>query len=140
MHRATPILAAMYELSVEREFAAAHAISIGGEMEPLHGHHFRVRATLQGERLDGEGLLCDFHLFERRLAAAIEPFQGRTINGVPPFDTLPPTAELLARHLHEAISTDLPAGVRLVEVAVGEAPGCTAIYRPAPDATTAPRE
>jgi 6-pyruvoyltetrahydropterin/6-carboxytetrahydropterin synthase len=130
----------MYELSVETEFAAAHAISIGGEMEPLHGHHFRVRATLRGEALDGEGLLCDFHAFERRLDAAVDPFRGRTINGVPPFDALPPTAELLARHLHEAISAGLPAGVRLVEVAVGEAPGCTATYRPPPRTGTDPRE
>lgn len=119
----------MFELTVEDEFAAAHSITIGGVAEPLHGHHFRVRAVVRGERLDAEGLLCDFHELERLLAEAISPFRGRTINGVPPFDRLPPTAEQLARHLHGAIAAGLPAGVRLAEVAVGEAPGCTATYR-----------
>lgn len=119
----------MFELSVEDEFAAAHSISIGGVAEPLHGHHFRVRAVVRGERLDGDGLLCDFHELERLLHAAIAPFRGRTINGVPPFDRLPPTAEEIARHLHGAIAAGLPAGVRLVEVSLGEAPGCTATYR-----------
>lgn len=119
----------MFELTVEDQFAAAHSITIGGVAEPLHGHHFRVRAVVQGERLDAEGLLCDFHELERLLSEAIAPFRGRTINGVPPFDRLSPTAEAIARHLHDAIAAGLPAGVRLSEVAVGEAPGCTATYR-----------
>ncbi len=127
---ARPILAAMFRLQVDREFAAAHAIVIGGEHEPLHGHHFRVRATVEGGGLDAEGLLCDFHLLERRLDEAISPFAGRTLNGTPPFDRLSPTAESIARHLFEAVAPGLPQGVRLVEVAVGEAPGCTAIYAP----------
>ncbi len=99
-------------------------------MEELHGHHFRVRAMVEGPALDDEGLLCDFHLLERSLDEAIRPFAGRTVNGTPPFDRVLPTAEAMAKHFHDALAATLPAGVRMVEVAVGEAPGCTAIYRP----------
>ena len=118
----------MFRLHVDCEFPAAHAISIRGVMEEMHGHHFRVRATIEGPRLDGDGLLCDFHDLEQRLARAIDPFRNRTLNGVPPFDRTSPTAEAIARHLFEAVAPQLPAGVRLVEVSVGEAPGCTATY------------
>jgi 6-pyruvoyl-tetrahydropterin synthase len=59
----------MFTIAVTREFCAAHAIVIAGVREPLHGHNFRVTATLEGESLDGEGLLCDFHLVERELEA-----------------------------------------------------------------------
>lgn len=120
----------MFRLEVVREFAAAHAISIGGAMEELHGHHFRVRAMVEGPTLDQEGLLCDFHLLERSLDEAIRPFAGRTVNGTPPFDRVLPTAEAMAKHFHDRLAATLPAGVRMVEVAVGEAPGCTATYRP----------
>lgn len=120
----------MYRLRVDREFPAAHSITIGGEAEEIHGHHFRVGVVVEGSRLDGEELLCDFHELEARLDRAIEPFRNRTVNGVPPFDRVNPTAEALARHFGEAVSAGLPEGVRLVEVAVGEAPGCTATYLP----------
>lgn len=122
----------MFRLEVVREFAAAHAIAIGGAMEELHGHHFRVRATVEGPELDSEGLLCDFHLLERGLDDAIRPFAGRTVNGTPPFDRILPTAEAMAKHFFDAMAASIPAGARLVEIAVGEAPGCTAFYRPDP--------
>lgn len=122
----------MYRLRVDREFPAAHAIVIGGEVEELHGHHFRVAVLVEGQRLDGEELLCDFHDLETTLDRAIEPFRNRTMNRVPPFDRINPTAEALARHFGEAVAASLPDGVRLVEVSVGEAPGCTASYLPDP--------
>jgi 6-pyruvoyltetrahydropterin/6-carboxytetrahydropterin synthase len=120
----------MYRLRVDREFPAAHSITICGEAEEIHGHHFRVGVVVEGPSLDGEELLCDFHDLEARLDRAIDPFRNRTVNGVPPFDRVNPTAEALARHFGEAMASGLPEGVHLVEVAVGEAPGCTAIYRP----------
>lgn len=120
----------MYRLRVDREFPAAHAIVLGGEVEAMHGHHFRVAVVVEGPRLDGEELLCDFHELETRLDLAIEPFRNRTINGVSPFDRVNPTAEALARHFAETVAGTLPEGVRVVEASVGEAPGCTATYLP----------
>jgi 6-pyruvoyltetrahydropterin/6-carboxytetrahydropterin synthase len=120
----------MFELTVERQFSAAHAIEINGHREPLHGHNWLVRLTVAGESLDDNGLLCDFHLLEHRLGAIVGSYHNESLNGLPPFDRLNPTAENVAGHIAGEIEPILPAGVRLVSLAVHEAPGCVATYRP----------
>lgn len=126
----------MYEITVEHEFCAAHALLISGAREHLHGHNWRVTATLAGQALDADGLLCDFHAVEHALKAVCAPFANRNLGDIPPFDRLNPTAEHVAMHiaasLADALSTSLPPRVRVQSVRVTEAPGCTATFRPAP--------
>jgi len=124
----------VYAVIVEHEFCAAHAIRIGGELEPMHGHNFRVTAELEGDRLDGEGLLCDFHAAHALLVEICAPFANVSLNGTPPFDRVNPAAELLAEHIGTALAGTDPGGagggVRVARVRVTEAPGCAAEYRP----------
>ena len=48
----------MFEIAVEQGFASAHALrNYKGKCENVHGHNFRVQVVIQGERLDGTGLL-----------------------------------------------------------------------------------
>lgn len=119
----------MYELTVEREFCAAHAIRIAGEREPVHGHTWHVALTVAGERLDHDELLCDFHALEAELDRILAPFRNADLNATPPFDRVNPTAEAVARHVGTAFA--LPPGLRVIEASVVEAPGCTARWRPA---------
>lgn len=119
----------MYELSIEGGFSAAHAIRMGGVLEPLHGHDWRVTLTVGGATLDGDGLLCDFHVAEQSLQRSLGRLHNRCLNETPPFDALNPTAEHVALHLAREIGEALPKGVRLVSVRVTEAPGCAATYR-----------
>jgi len=121
----------MFELTVETTFSAAHAIAIRGEREPLHGHDWHVTATLAGETLDDDGLLCDFHEVERALREITDPLRNENLNETAPFDELNPTAEHVARHIGEQLAEALPDGVRLASVRVTEAPGCAATWRPA---------
>lgn len=121
-----------FALEVERTFSAAHAIVIAGERERLHGHDWRVVATVSGDRLDAEELLCDFHMLERELDAIVAPFRGGNMNDTPPFDRTNPTAEAVARHVLAELSARLARGAPSVEVEqvrVTEAPGCVAIAR-----------
>ncbi|MHC5022410.1 MAG: 6-pyruvoyl trahydropterin synthase family protein [Planctomycetota bacterium] len=118
----------MYELSIERDFCAAHAITISGEREPLHGHTWHVTAAVAGEALDADGLLCDFHDLEAALDAIIDRLHNRDLGLTPPFDETNPTAEHVARHIADAMARQLPEGVRLARVSVTEAPGCTATW------------
>lgn len=125
----------MFSLSVQTEFAAAHAIIIAGEREPLHGHNWRITATVSGPSLDREGLLCDFHVVEAALRSITEPWHNRNLNDAAPFAAgLNPTAEHIARHIAQelgrSLSGRLPGGARVSEVRITEAPGCTAIYTP----------
>lgn len=120
----------MYELSIETKFVASHAITVGGIPEASHSHEWHVTATVAGDHLDDEGLLCDFHTVERSLKAIVEPFQERDLNEIAPFnDDVPPTTELIAKHIADRLAETLPAHVRLVSVRLTEAPGCAATYR-----------
>ena len=116
----------MFEIEVSTRFSAAHAVSVGGVMEELHGHDWRVTLLIRGESLDQEDLLVDFHLVEEGLRSAVEPYAGRTMNGVPPFDRVHPTAERVAEHVGEQMRGRIPAECTLVSVSVEEAPGCIA--------------
>jgi 6-pyruvoyltetrahydropterin/6-carboxytetrahydropterin synthase len=121
----------MYVLTVESVFSAAHAILIRGEREPLHGHDWRVTVTIEGERLDEDGLLCDFHHVERALQEITAQFHNRSLNQTPPFDEINPTAELVARHIGDRLveSVTLSRGARVAGVRVTEAVGCAAEWR-----------
>lgn len=120
----------MFELSIETEFCAAHAIVIGGKREPVHGHNWRVTVTVAADQLDDDGLVCDFHELQRHVRDIIAPFDNTDLNASPPFDARNPTAEHVAMHIGHALAGRLPASVRLVSVRVTEAPGCAATYSP----------
>lgn len=122
----------MYELTVEAAFSAAHALSIKGDREPLHGHDWRVTATVEGPELDADGLLCDFHDVERRLREITGALHNRNLNETPPFDDLNPSAEHVARWIADRLRPAIPAGALLISVRVTEAPGCAATFRPRP--------
>jgi len=124
----------VFDLTIEATISAAHAIVIGGQREPVHGHDWHITVTISGLALDAEGLLCDFHAAERALREVTAPFQHRTFNEVPPFDRLNPTAENIARYLAEQLGGRLrpilPPGAALTALRITEAPGCAATYRP----------
>jgi 6-pyruvoyltetrahydropterin/6-carboxytetrahydropterin synthase len=138
----------MYELTVEATFSAAHALLIGGEREPLHGHDWHVTACVAGETLDRDGLLIDFHQVEHDLARIIAPFRNANLNTTAPFDRVNPSAENVAKHIADALSSTLsPSALgwgegrgegqatsqtphaRLEWVRITEAPGCAVTYR-----------
>ena len=116
----------MFELTVERDFLATHAITIAGVPETPHEHRWRVAVAVRGDGLDADGLLCDFHEVERAIDAVIDPFRDGDLNTIPPFNTLNPTAENVAKYI--AAGIEVPTGVELHTVSVTEAPGCVATW------------
>jgi 6-pyruvoyltetrahydropterin/6-carboxytetrahydropterin synthase len=137
----------VHQLEIRTHFSAAHAITMGGVVEPLHGHDWHVTAVIEGERLDADGLLVDFHWLQHELAAIIGPFQNQNLNAVEPFRSgLNPTAEHVAAFICESLSDRLATwsgnqpkdhllAPRLLRVARGrvtEAVGCAAVYVPTP--------
>lgn len=123
----------MYEISVEAEFAAAHALSVAGAREPIHGHNWKVTVVVSGKTLDGDGLLCDFHTIEDVLRSITDQYHNRNLNDIEPFDRINPSAENVARAFGEVlvsrIGESLAPHARLDRVTVTEAPGCSATYR-----------
>jgi 6-pyruvoyltetrahydropterin/6-carboxytetrahydropterin synthase len=125
----------MFQISVAREFCAAHALVIRGLREPVHGHNFHLTVTLQGDRLDADGLLLDFHALERLLDEILHPLTNADLNAAPGLAN--PTAELVAKHIADRVVAGLPAIApagaplpRLASVRLTEAPGCAVVYLP----------
>jgi 6-pyruvoyltetrahydropterin/6-carboxytetrahydropterin synthase len=94
-----------------------------------------VVAEVAGPALDPDGMLVDFHAVEANLDRILGRLHNRNLNDTAPFDRVNPTAELVARHVAEALAPSLPGGVRLRAVSVREAPGCTATYAPPGEGT-----
>ena len=87
----------MFEISIQREFCAAHALLIGGHREIMHGHNWRVTVVIAGGNLDADGLLCDFHTAEDVLSEVVGPFNNANLNECPPFvNGVNPSAEHIA--------------------------------------------
>ncbi len=124
----------MFAITVEAEFCAAHALRIAGVQEPIHGHNFHVKLTLEGPELDSDGLLCDFHTIEDALSQLLAPLHNTNLADHPPFDTINASAEAIAHYIAQAMNTRigdaLAPHATIASVSVSEAPGCIATYRP----------
>ena len=121
----------MYEVMIEEEFSAAHALrGYRGKCENMHGHNWKVQVVVAGKTLDRNGLLCDFHVIERDIDAVIARFNNADLNATPPFDRINPTAERVAEHIGEEVRRKLPARVKMRRTTVSEAPGCKASFVP----------
>jgi 6-pyruvoyltetrahydropterin/6-carboxytetrahydropterin synthase len=124
----------MYELNIDASFSAAHALEIAGAREPLHGHNWHVKAAIRGHTLDQDGLVCDFHTVHEMMMEIITPFHNNNLNEVAPFNKVNPTAELIAKHIGDELSTSLNEALAphayVFSVSVTEAVGCAAIYFP----------
>ena len=122
----------MFEVSVDETFSAGHALrDYHGKCENPHGHNFKVRVTLRGERLDSTGLLYDFVHLKQILRGVIGEIDHRNLNDQAPFDQLNPSAENIAEYFFTEISANLKAAVpiRLREVKVWETDIQSATYR-----------
>jgi len=124
----------MYELTVEAEFSAAHQIlGYPGPCARLHGHNYRVVATVRGEHLDELGLLVDFGVLRQLLAGLTAELDHRCLNELPPLQGRNPTSELLAHYFYHALERrlrdEVPADLSVAAVTVYESARSAATYR-----------
>ena len=124
----------MFEVAVEETFAAGHALrGYKGKCENVHGHNYKVRVVLAGEKLDQTGLVYDFVELKQRMAEVIRRLDHQFLNDLPPFTEVNPSAENIARYFYEELSQRLASaanGARLREVTVFESETTAATYRP----------
>jgi 6-pyruvoyltetrahydropterin/6-carboxytetrahydropterin synthase len=124
----------MFEVSVDASFAAAHSLrGYQGKCENLHGHNYKVRLTVAGSQLDEIGLLQDFTLLKRVLRAVVEKLDHQHLNELAPFDKLNPSAENLARFIHDEAARELNGklgSAKLAGLTVWETDTASATYRP----------
>jgi 6-pyruvoyltetrahydropterin/6-carboxytetrahydropterin synthase len=124
----------MFEISVEEGFSAGHALrGYKGKCENPHGHNYKVRVTLEGNRLDETGLLYDFAHLRRVIREVMNGLDHQFLNEIEPFNQINPSAENIAKYFYEAAERQLQGqanGVRIGSVTVWETDETTATYRP----------
>ncbi len=122
----------MFEITVEDSFAAGHALRhYRGKCENVHGHNYKVRITLAGNRLEN-GLLYDFKDVKTVVAEIIDRLDHQYLNDIEPFRELNPSAENMAKYLYDEARARLRQAtdgrVQVKRVRVWETDTTTATY------------
>jgi 6-pyruvoyltetrahydropterin/6-carboxytetrahydropterin synthase len=122
----------MYEIAVEMDFDAAHSLrGYHGKCEALHGHRFKVVATVKGTKLDEIGLAYDFTLLKKHLGEIMAKYDHTNLNEVPPFDRINPSSENIAATVYAELKKKLAgAPVSLANIEVWESPQSRVTYKP----------
>lgn len=122
----------MYELAVEEVISSAHQLrGYAGECEHCHGHNWKVRLEVECETLDQTGLAVDFTALRRLLHTVLERYDHVMLNDLPEFTQANPSAETLARVVHDRCRELLPGlerPVRLRAVTVWESSAAAVRY------------
>jgi len=120
----------MYEISVKASFSAAHHLrGYAGSCASLHGHNWEVEVFVQGEALNGLGLLLDFRRLKQAVREELEALDHADLNSLEDFQAANPSSENLARYLYRRLSARLAdGGRRVARVTVAETPGARASY------------
>ena len=121
----------LWRLTVRGEFASAHALRhYQGKCESLHGHNYSVEMVVEGETLTPDTeLVVDFTVLKKELRAELALIDHVNLNEFPPFDTVNPSSENLARYIYRNMKsrlTEMP--IRLYSVTVGETAMQSATY------------
>ncbi len=124
-------MAGFFEVYVESNFSAAHRlIGYPGDCASMHGHNWTVRLFVSCERLGETGLAIDFRDIKRALEKVLTDFDHTTLNDLPAFHTINPTAENIAKFLYGAMQKNIDRdGVRVSAVMVAETPDAGVFYR-----------
>jgi 6-pyruvoyltetrahydropterin/6-carboxytetrahydropterin synthase len=122
----------MYEIVVEQHFDAAHFLrGYKGKCENIHGHRYTVRVRLKAAALNEIGLAYDFTDIKRYLREIIGRLDHTSLNDIPPFDKINPSAENIAGTIYRELQAKMagePAVVSSVEA--WETPQQGVIYTP----------
>ena len=98
----------MYQVSVEEEFAAGHALrGYRGKCENPHGHNYKIRITVEGKALNKIGLLIDFVDLKSAMHDTSRKLDHVFMNDVEPFKTANPSAENIAKYLYDEVTRGL---------------------------------
>lgn len=116
----------MFTIAKRFSFSAAHHLENLPATHPCsrpHGHNYEVELILAAADLNRVGFVHDYRALDSFKTWLDGTFDHRDLNDV----IANPTAELLARHVFDTWSGNIPT---LVAVRVSETPRTWAEYRP----------
>ncbi|HZC17732.1 MAG TPA: 6-carboxytetrahydropterin synthase [Caulobacteraceae bacterium] len=104
----------MFEISKAATFDAAHYLDEGpadSRYRRLHGHSFRVEATLRGEAQESSGWIADLAALDAALRKVAGELDHGLLNDKPGLET--PTLERLCLYFAERLKGAFPSLARL---------------------------
>jgi 6-pyruvoyltetrahydropterin/6-carboxytetrahydropterin synthase len=122
----------MYEIIVEDYFDSAHFLrGYQGKCENIHGHRYTIRVRLKTKTLNEIGLAYDFTDLKRYLAEIVAKFDHASLNEIPPFDKINPSAENIAETIYNKLWKKLSReAVTIDGVEAWETPRQGVVYTP----------
>jgi 6-pyruvoyltetrahydropterin/6-carboxytetrahydropterin synthase len=105
----------VFEITKAAAFDAAHRLPAHPEGSPytqLHGHSFRVEATVRGPATAPVGWVKDLGSLDKALRQAAGELDHRLLNDVPGLES--PTLEALCLHFASRLSEGFPGLCRIV--------------------------
>ncbi len=121
----------MYEIFVERHFAAAHYLrNYPGNCEFLHGHNWIVRVYVKAEGLNEIDVGIDFRELKKIVDNVIDGLDHTNINDHPEFQDKNPSSENIASFIYKGVKERLSknGGVNVSRVIVCETPTTGVTY------------
>jgi 6-pyruvoyltetrahydropterin/6-carboxytetrahydropterin synthase len=124
-----------YEIGVNATFPARHHLvgDFGPARDP-HSHEYRLDVAVTGPSLQADGTLIDISQLDAALATIVAELTGQDLNVVPELTEANPTAEVVARYVHDRLAPALRAhGLAELRVRVWESTAAYASYTGALD-------
>ncbi|MCX7881772.1 MAG: 6-carboxytetrahydropterin synthase QueD [Brevinematales bacterium] len=112
----------MYRLIKEFTFDAAHnLINYKGKCEHLHGHTYRLQVTVEGEKDEATGMVCDFQELKDLVHThVIEKVDHAYLNDIVTLSTAENLVQWMASRLIPPLQEKK---LRLVRLVLWETPG-----------------
>ena len=105
----------VFEITKAATFDAAHYISVGHDEDRyrrVHGHSFRVEATVRGTAEPAAGWVLDLGALDRALGEAARALDHGLLNEQPGLET--PTLERLCLYFAGRLKPDFPGLARIM--------------------------
>jgi len=113
-----------YGIALDTFFNARHFVIIDGKRGEEHTHSYRLQIRCASEKLDGNSnLIADFSVFREAVQRVVRVYNNALLNGLPPFERLQPTTEVLTAVLFQQFERMLAqVNLMLISITLWESP------------------
>ena len=98
----------MFEITVYSHFSAAHRLRhLHSRCENLHGHNWRIEASVASNRLNREGIVIDFGILKEKVEKILETLDHTYLNDLSYFAKREPSSENIAKYIFDRLKREL---------------------------------
>ena len=121
----------MYKVSRVSYFSAAHFLrNYKGKCENLHGHNWKVEATVSSSKLNELGMVIDFSELKKLIKEVLKELDHTCLNDLEYFRKNNPSSEEISRYIFNKLKPEISErNCSLEKVKVWETESSCAIYR-----------